>query len=64
MTEYITDSQRENIESRIRLLGLKKSYVADRMGIEGVRFSQIMARKRKIQPHESAQLLKLLGLQN
>lgn len=49
---------RDTIEKKISSLGLQKKYVANRIGLDAVRFSQTLAGKRKLSD------LELTGLKN
>lgn len=53
---------RKKIEDRISILGYKKVFVAQRIGLDKVRFSQTLSGKRKITPEEYTGLKNLLGL--
>lgn len=53
---------RKKIEDRISILGYKKKYVAERIGLDKVRFSQTLSGKRKITPEEYTGLKSLLGI--
>lgn len=53
---------REKVEKRIKLMGLKKEYIAKQIGLDKVRFSQTLAGVRKITSDEQAALVRLLGL--
>lgn len=53
---------RKKVEDRITVLGYKKIYVAQRIGLDKVRFSQTLSGKRKITPEEFSGLKNLLGL--
>lgn len=53
---------KEKIEKRIRMMGLKKEYIAKQIGLDKVRFSQSMADKRKFTSDEISALYRLLGL--
>jgi antitoxin component HigA of HigAB toxin-antitoxin module len=50
------------IQERITVMGLKKKYLAARMGIDPVRFSQVLAGKRKLKGQELRELKLALGL--
>lgn len=53
---------RKKIEERISILGYKKNFVAQRIGLDKVRFSQTLSGKRNITPEEYTGLKNLLGL--
>lgn len=53
---------REDIENRIELLGYQKKFVAKKIGLDAVRFSQTLAGKRKLTPLEYTGLKNFLGL--
>lgn len=53
---------KKSIEDRIEILGLQKKFVAKKIGLDAVRFSQTLAGKRKLSPLEYSGLKNLLGL--
>jgi hypothetical protein len=50
------------IESRIKIMGLKKSFIASIIGLDPVRYSQTMSGKRNITPIELGKLKSYLGI--
>jgi predicted transcriptional regulator len=56
------DELRQKVEQRIRNLGLKKVYVAERIGLSKVTFSQTLSGKRKLTDMEYTGLKNLLAL--
>ena len=50
------------IRKRIETMGLKKSYVANRIGLCKVRFSQSLNKKRRFAPEEITKIKKLLNI--
>lgn len=61
--EIIDKDFKEKIDKRISTLGVKKSHLANLMGLDAVRYSQTMSGKRKIQPNELNALKNYLGIQ-
>lgn len=57
-----TDNFIELIRKRIDTMGLKKSYVANRIGLCKVRFSQSLNKKRRFTSEEITKLKKLLNI--
>lgn len=53
---------KEKIESRIEIMGLQKKFVAKKIGLDAVRFSQTLAGKRKLTDMEYTGLKNLLTL--
>lgn len=53
---------KEEIENKIASQGLQKKFVAKRIGLDAVRFSQTLAGKRKLTIDEFSGLKNLLGL--
>jgi plasmid maintenance system antidote protein VapI len=53
---------KEKIEARIKAMGLKKSHIANIIGLDPVRYSQTMAGKRNITPIELGRLKSYLGI--
>jgi len=58
----LTKELLDQINTRIAMLGIKKAHLAKRMGIDSVRYSQVMSGKRKLQPSEYKELKDCLGL--
>lgn len=56
------DKLRKEIEDKIASQGLQKKFVAKRVGLDQVRFSQTLAGKRKLTGLEYTALKSLLGL--
>jgi len=52
----------EEIKKRIKLLGLKKSHVAKRIGASNSEFSHFLSGRRGIDPAKYAELIVYLGL--
>lgn len=52
----------ERVEQRIKLLGLKKSFVAQKIGVTNVMFSYYLNDKKKLSAEKEMELLKYLGL--
>lgn len=59
--EKIDKKFKEKIDRRIANMGVKKSHLANHMGLDPVRFSQTLNGVRKIQPDELGALNKYLG---
>lgn len=59
--EKIDKEFKEKIDKRIAAMGVKKSHLANRMGLDPVRFSQTLNGVRKIQPNELNALNIYLG---
>lgn len=59
--EKINKEFKEKIDKRISSMGIKKSHVATKMGLDPVRFSQTLNGIRKIQPNELNALNLCLG---
>lgn len=57
-----TDKFIKLIRKRIETMGLKKSYVANRIGLCKVRFSQSLNKKRRFTSEEITKLKKLLNI--
>lgn len=53
---------KEKIEKRLSLIGMKKSYLAEQMGISTSQLSQTFSGVRKLQPCEETKLRKALNL--
>jgi len=53
---------KKNIETRIEVLGYQKKFVAKKIGLDAVRFSQTLAGKRKLTELEYTGLKNFLGL--
>lgn len=53
---------KEKIEKRLSLIGMKKSYLAEQMGISTSQLSQTFSGVRKLQPLEETRLRKALNL--
>lgn len=60
--EIVTKEFKEKVDKRIASMGIKKSHLAEKMGLDSVRFSQTMKGIRKIQPNELNALNSCLGL--
>lgn len=53
---------KEKVEKRLNLIGMKKSYLADQMGLSTSQLSQTFSGVRKMQPQEETRLRKTLNL--
>ena len=53
---------KEKVETRIKMMGLKKEYVAKQIGLDKVRFSQTLSGVRNITQDELSALTRVLGL--
>lgn len=53
---------REKVVKRIAAMGYKKEFVAKKIGLDKVRFSQTLSGVRKITPSEESALIRFLGL--
>lgn len=60
--EIVTKEFKEKVDKRISSMGIKKSHLAAKMGLDSVRFSQTMKGIRKIKPDELNALNLCLGL--
>jgi hypothetical protein len=52
----------EKVEKRIKLMGLKKTFVADKCGIGKSTFSLFLKNERTLRPEQEKKLIELLGL--
>lgn len=59
--EKIDKGFKEKIDKRISTMGIKKSHLATKMGLDPVRLSQTLSGVRKIQPNELNALNLCLG---
>lgn len=53
---------KEKVEKRLSLIGMKKSYLAEQMGISTSQLSQTFSGIRKLQAQEENRLRKALNL--
>jgi transcriptional regulator with XRE-family HTH domain len=53
---------KEKVEKRIKLMGVKKSFVAERLGISKSQLSQTFSGMRKLNPNEETILRNMLNL--
>ncbi len=53
---------KEKVEKRLKLIGVTKSYLADKMGISTSQLSQTFSGARKLQAQEETRLRKTLNL--
>lgn len=53
---------KDKVEKRLNLIGMKKSYLAEQMGISTSQLSQTFSGVRKLQSQEEQRLRKTLNL--
>lgn len=54
---------KEKVDKRLKLIGMKKSYLAEQMGLSTSQLSQTFSGVRKLQAQEETRLRKTLNIQ-